>query len=93
MRSIWKYTLGPTAYGQTLEIPEGFRVVHVGPPRATAHTVEGVNMWCEVNAGAAKVPVQFFIVGTGSGIPTGAFYLGTAVMGDGFVWHVYQGKP
>jgi hypothetical protein len=91
MKTIWKFTLGPT-YKQTVDIPTGFKVRHVGPPSATAPTSMGVCVWVEVDTEAAHVPIDFYLSGTGHPLPpaeVGAIYCGTAVMGDLFVWHVH----
>lgn len=89
MKTIWKYTLGPT-HTQTLDIPRGFRIRHVGPPSPTAATVMGVCIWVEVDDTADKVPVDFYLAGTGHIQPSAGIYCGTAVMGDQYVWHVYM---
>lgn len=88
MKTIWKYTLGPT-YKQTLDVPRDFKIVHVGAPSPTAATVMGVCVWIEVDEAKDKVPVDFYIVGTGHQAPPTGTYRGTAIMGDKFVWHVY----
>lgn len=93
MRVVWKYTLGPT-YKQTIDVPTGFKVRHVGPPSPTAVTSMGLCVWIEVDTEAKRVPVDFYIGGTGQPVPgDGATYCGTAVMADQFVWHVYVGVP
>lgn len=88
MITIWKYNLGPT-YKQTLDIPRGFKVRHVGPPSPTAATMMGVCIWLEVDNQAEQVPTDFYITGTGHQVPPGGNYCGTAVMGDQYVWHVW----
>lgn len=93
MKTIWKYTLGPTGYAQTIDVPTGFRVRHVAPPSLTAATAMGVCMWIEVDDQAEKVPVDFYISGTGHLVPKGGIYCGTAVMADQYVWHVYMVAP
>lgn len=93
MKTIWKYTLGPT-YVQTIDMPTGFKVRHVGPPSAIAASVMGVCVWVEVDTEAAMVPIDWYMTGTGHPAPfEGAIYCGTAVMGDQFVWHVYMAVP
>jgi hypothetical protein len=94
MRTIWKYTLAPT-YKQTVDIPTGFKVRHVASPSPTAHTLMGVCVWVEVDESNDFVPVDFYMTGTGHSLPhgVGAVYVGTAVMGDGYEWHVHLSVP
>lgn len=88
MKTIHKYALGPTDR-QTVDIPTGFRVRHVGPQRPTSATLEGVMVWVEVDDSKPTVATTFQIVPTGGVVPPAGIYCGTAVMGDGFIWHVY----
>lgn len=91
--TIWRYTLGPT-YLQTLPIPKGFKVRHVAPVGKI--TDLGVDVWVEVDPLADKVEIDWFIVGTGHPLPPeqhGAIYCGTAVVEDGYVWHVFCAVP
>lgn len=101
MRTIWKYTLGLT-YQQLVDVPTGFEVRHVAPVAEMSPL--GINVWCEVDTESPTIPTFFFIVGTGhERPPTGGMknidgesvelyhnvFCGTAVVRDGFVWHVY----
>lgn len=82
MSTIWKYTLAITDY-QTIEIPEGFTPLQV--------SVQGSDLclWCKVDPKAKKLPVIFWIVGTGHPIPNEPIeYIGSAIMNP-FVWHVF----
>jgi hypothetical protein len=88
MKSIYKYTLGP-AGRQTIDIPTGFKVRHVGPQRVTSATMEGIQLWAEVDPNAPTVAATFEMAGTGHPVPVTGIYCGTAVMGDGFIWHIY----
>lgn len=93
VKTIWKYTLAPV-YKQTIDMPTGFRVRHVGPLSATSASVMGVCVWVEVDTEAAQVPIDWYLSGTGHPLPPdGAIYCGTAVMGDQYVWHVYMVVP
>lgn len=83
MRTVWKYLLAPQE-SQTYGIPSGFIVRHVGENNGS------IAMWIEVDTTASEWPVTFCIVGTGHQVPDGVTCCGTAVMSDGFVWHVYS---
>jgi len=92
MRSIWKYQLRITD-AQKLEIPTGFRIRHVAPAPLLewdkSPRDEMVNLWVEVDPNAERVPIIFYIVGTGHPLPPTGIYIGTAPMPSGLVWHVF----
>lgn len=91
MKAIWKYELEP-AYKQTLYIPTGFKVRHIGQAPGPLLVI---GVWAEVESDNEKVPIDFYISGTGHQLPldVGVIYCGTAVMGNGYVWHISLAVP
>jgi len=87
MRTIYRYEL-PITYGYKLELPIGHKLLHVAPGREGNY----IDLWVDVDRyenNAFKTRV-FHVIPTGGEAPTEyADYFGTAVMGDGLVWHVY----
>ena len=87
MRAILRYPLIDLTYRQTLSIPTGFKPRHVAPGRAPDVAID---LWVEADLTNQPVPVDILIVGTGHQLPVGD-YVGTVVMPDEFVWHVFIG--
>lgn len=88
MKRIFKWTLVVTDR-QTIDMPAGFKVRHVGPQRPTSSTADGVQLWAEVDDNAPTVAATFEMYGTGHALQNTGIYCGTAAMADGYVWHVY----
>ena len=80
--TIWKFGLEVTRV-QELEVPEVFRVLHVGNQGGS------LCLWAEVDPQSATTKRTFRIIGTGHPVPVGLEYIGSAVI-DPFVWHVFQ---
>jgi len=90
MKTIHKYRLS-IADHQTIQIPYGSEVVHIGLDTSGTPCV-----WARVETEEPMAERQFWIVGTGQPQPefpanTCTDYLGTFVQ-DQFVWHVYGPK-
>ena len=89
MKSILRYPVLDLTYRQTLRIPTGFRIRHLAPGRASDVVID---IWAEVESDNPVVPVDVWIIGTGHQFPpdeAGPIYIGTVVMPDGFVWHLF----
>jgi len=71
----------------TVDLPSGARLLHVAPCRE--YPDQRIDLWYEFRPGATDRPHRLLVVGTGQTVPPQALYLGTAVMSNGLVWHVY----
>ena len=96
MKAIHRFII-ELMYHQTIGIPTGFRVRHLAPAR-TQHEdiVDQIDIWAEVDTTKETVPIDVWIVGTGHPLPpdeVGPIFVGTAVMPDNYVWHVFVGVP
>ena len=88
METIWKFPLEITAR-QTLEIPELYRVLHVG----TQH--DQPCLWVQVDPDHEIEDVTIVCVGTGHALSLydNYGYIGTVMThGDKFVWHYFRGS-
>lgn len=85
-KTIWKFPI-KMATDFALEIPFGYKVLHVGVQHATHDA--GPFFWAEVNPAGDTGQIHFAVVGTGHDIPVKGKYLGTW-LSDDFVWHLYQ---
>ena len=85
IRAVWKYPLD-LASSQTLALPVGAEIIHVGIDRFNA-----ICMWATVNPKVTNTEHRVFnIVGTGAVELTDAMtHVGSVVQGD-FVWHVFE---
>lgn len=79
---------------QILELPMSAQPLHVAPGRDPEQY--SIDLWCLVPELAPALKYQVDIYGTGQPIDwygdltvTAAGYVGTAVMPDGYVWHVF----
>lgn len=83
-RAIFKYPLDVTDE-QTVNLPFGAKVVHVGMQN------DKMYLWAEVDPKSKDdTPVTFRIFGTGHPMPEANIqHVGTVFDGP-FVWHVYQ---
>lgn len=85
---IFKYTLAITDH-QTVSLPSGYKILSVGNQR------EELVLWALVpTTNVPHVAVLIWIHGTGNSILPGESekYIGTVQMGNGLVWHVFEGK-
>lgn len=88
---IYRYRL-PITDRPRLQLPEGARVLSVGPPRDDR---DELDLWALIDARndtlLGRVPVDFRIVGTGNPMPEDAEdFIGTVVTHRGsLVWHVF----
>jgi hypothetical protein len=84
MITVFKYPL-PTWHGpQEHELPEGAKILCVGPQRAFTY------LWAEVDTEKPLEVRRFHLVGTGGELPAGRLtYIGTSIESV-FVWHVYE---
>ncbi len=82
MRCIYKYRL-PHFWIQSVEMPKGSRVVHVGQQDGTP------TLWVLVDTEAPTCSRLFKVMGTGGEIDKTDVYLGTCFV-DRFVWHIFE---
>lgn len=83
---IWKYPLAFEEI-QDVKMPAGSMVVHV------AEQQEQIVLWALVDTAAPLEVRRFKLAGTGHEVPSDGEvfpYLGTAVMSNGYVWHVFD---
>jgi hypothetical protein len=81
---IFKYPLGEYPGLCTQAMPEDAQVVHAGQQCGI------VTVWALVDPDAPKRSVTLRVVATGE--PFDGYYLGTALMPNGLVWHVVHGR-
>ncbi len=83
MRTIYKYPLGVDV---TIALPRGWIFRHL------AAQGNVITLWAEVDTAAELETCHFTAHGTGWDLAAvaNATYLGTALMPDGYVWHVYE---
>jgi hypothetical protein len=82
---------------QILELPATAQPLSVAPGRGADRY--SIDLWCLVPEIPPAVKYQVDIYGTGHPIgrgeitldPVALGYVGTAVMSDGYVWHVFIG--
>ena len=86
-RTVWKQNLA--VYPHTVDLPEDWKPLHVGNQR------DVLTLWYETEgAGIKVVPVNLTVVGTGDGFDTtGLQHIGSALLDDNSVWHVYRETP
>ena len=91
--SIYRYQLD-IGYKHVINLPSVHFVLSCAPARDSY----AIDMWVEVHESDTTHDETFFIVGTGHPMPTWSdnctpetvTFVGTCVMSDGFVWHLYK---
>jgi hypothetical protein len=85
-QTIWKFKLR-TEGTQTIEIPAGAKLLHVGHQRSMLY------LWALVNPGKNIVEREINIIGTGHDFDgeMAEKYIGTVQLDDLFVWHIFDG--
>lgn len=92
MRRIWKFPITPNSiedhqYEFEIKMPYGSKLLHVGLDGQGVPAV-----WAEVFTDRRSVLRRFLSVGTGHGSPPdSAPFVGTIVLSDGYVFHIYDG--
>lgn len=87
---VWRYQLKVTDQ-QTIDMPLGYQLLSVAPGRGIREYL--IDLWVQVPEEAPEVPVEIQIVGTGHPMPQARLdFIGTAVMSDGLIWHVFEQK-
>lgn len=82
--SVYKFPLSKDGGWQSVEMPDGARVVHV-------HEQDGRPcMWAAVNPSRPAVVRHFGLFATGEEIPT-SIYVGTIHLGW-TVWHLFENR-
>lgn len=81
MTSVWKYTIGPF---NVVQMPHGATFRHFGMQGDVP------TAWFEVDTTRHVQTRTFQVFGTGHSIPANAEYLGTTMMDDPYVWHLYE---
>jgi hypothetical protein len=85
MQTIYKYELPfRTAGKQTIPIPRGFNILHVGLQGGKLYA------WAEITCDEPKVDFHYEVVGTGWELELGPRKHLTTFHDGPFVWHVYQ---
>lgn len=85
-KRIYKYPLILMGR-QTIELPHGARVLHVGVQRGV------LNLWVEIDTSAVHADKRtFYVYGTGHDIAHDVgLYIGTVLTEDQqYVWHVFE---
>lgn len=85
MKAIWKYKLTITDE-QTITMPPEAKVL-------SAHEQDGeLCIWALVTPATAKSARTFLVIGTGNPCPplTNCDFIGTVLMPNGLVWHVFE---
>ena len=73
---------------QEIDLPLSAQILHVAPGRGPSYALD---LWAQVPEEAPMVPTVIRIFGTGHPMDhhTQLEYIGTCVMPDELVWHVY----
>lgn len=90
---IYRYKIDVTA--DSLELPYEHELLSIAPARDGYY----IDLWARVTPDTKPVTREIAVYGTGHPISdpwrsfgTGLTFLGTAVMSDGLVWHVFAGS-
>lgn len=84
VHEIWKFTLHPNAVG--VPLPRGAKII------AVAEQKSSLCVWADViPAGTPWVTRLFVVQGTGQPFTHDLPHIGTVVMTDGLVWHIFDG--
>lgn len=97
---IWRYQLQITDR-QTVRMPFGYTLLSVAPGRPTPAVIgynHHIDLWVQVPVRAdpgagefTEVPVDIQIMGTGYSMPQVPLaFIGTVVMPNELVWHVFE---
>lgn len=83
---------------QYAAVPASHRVLSVAPGRGRLSSagVGTIDLWVECSPSNAKRELPVYIVGTGNPLPLETYdaeFVGSCVMDNELVWHVYVGKP
>lgn len=83
---VWKFRLGrPLAdHLTTVEMPEGAVTLSV------AAIGTGIFVWAVCDPTMHPVTRTFLVVGTGVAFEWAGSFVGSVVMDDGLVWHVWE---
>ena len=85
MRAVWKYPIALVDGPQTIEMPQGARVVAVEVQHGA------IAMWAVVSLNNPRVLRSFVVHGTGHPIEHTGRWVGTTLMNGGqLVWHVFE---
>lgn len=84
MKTIHKHQLFIKDGKQRISLPMWAVIRHVGEQN------RGLFLWLEVETENDVVVRRFIVHGAGHEIASDEFYVGTAQMADGLVWHVYE---
>lgn len=91
MTAIFRYELDITPT-QDVKLPSGHQVLSIAPGRAGYY----IDVWVKIGPGDHDTLRTFRVFGTGHPLPDPEppmDFLGTAVMSDGLVWHVFTEIP
>lgn len=88
-RVVYRETLQPDFRAQPIDVGNG-KIIHVEQGRNGSGRID---IWFEVDIhefNAGNNARNFKIIGTSHVVPEGYTHVGTVVMRDGLVWHIYQ---
>jgi len=87
MLTVWKYELDTGL--NRIDVPVGSKPLSVG----TKFPDYEINIWINVETENPKVPMLFYVIGTGWEIPQSLMvtaFVGTVIFANGYVWHVFE---
>ena len=85
MRTIYKYKISITGGEQLFSLHNGHRVIHIGEQNGELW------MWVDQRTDHSRVDFNLRAIQTGHAVGDKANgHLGTVVMSDGYVWHIYE---
>jgi hypothetical protein len=98
MTAIYRYPLEVTDF-QILKVPSAHTILSVAPGRHQGSHYS-LDLWAKVSPIDHYSTVAVYILGTGhpfptyktSGVDLDIDFVGTCVMDDGLVWHVFTGR-
>lgn len=81
---VWKFTLNLATWQEVI-MPKGATILHVDDQAGS------ICIWalCDPRPGGPSEIREFWIVGTGRGVPEASQYI-ASVQQDRFVWHVFE---
>ena len=96
--SIYRFNLKLTDY-QEISLPTSHEVLSVAPARDTydfgdGRKTFGIDLWARVSKSHHNKAIGIWVIGTGHPYPEefDLSFVGTAVMQNKLVWHVFKGE-
>lgn len=95
--AIYRYPLDVTYYQELIQIPTAHKILSVAPGRDQPRDYE-IDLWMKVSPSDVHTRVAIYMLSTGHPVPVNSVgadldlkFIGTCVMNDGLVWHVFEG--